>query len=126
VFSGLPRFRGEAKFDTWIYRIVSNACQDHARKSRRCLFLDSAFWSSSASQAAPPEHRTLPNGTREVVRSAIASLPEKFRVLVVLRYVEGLSYEEISKVLDCPAGTVAARLSRAHKVLAGKLARLRR
>ena len=126
VFSGLPRFRGEATFDTWLYQIVRNACRDHARKSRRFLFLDSAFWSSSASRVVPPEHRTPPNGTREVVRSAIASLPETFRIPVVLRYVEDLSYEEISKVLDCPPGTVAARLSRAHKMLAGKLARLRR
>lgn len=126
VLSGLPRFRGEAKFDTWLYRIVSNACRDHARKSWRILFLDSAFWSSSASRVVPADHRTPPNGTREVVRSAIASLPETFRIPVVLRYVEDLSYEDISKVLDCPPGTVAARLSRAHKMLAGKLARLRR
>jgi RNA polymerase sigma-70 factor (ECF subfamily) len=126
VFFGLPAFRGEATFDTWLYHIVRNTCRDHARKSRRFLCLDSAFWSRSASRAAPPEHRTPPNGTREVVRSAIASLPEKFRIPVVLRYVEDLSYEEIGKVLDCPAGTVAARLNRAHKMLAGKLARLRR
>jgi RNA polymerase sigma-70 factor (ECF subfamily) len=126
LYSGLPQFRGEATFDTWLYRIVSNACRDHARKSRRFLLLDSAFWSSRTSQVVPPEHGAGPNGTREVVRSAIASLPEKFRVPVVLRYVEDFSYEEISKVLDCPSGTVAARLSRAHKMLAGKLARLRR
>lgn len=126
VYSGLPRFRGEATFDTWLYRIVRNACRDHARKSRRFLLLDSAFWSSRTSQVVAPEHGAPSNGAREVVRSAIASLPEKFRIPVVLRYVEDLSYEEISEVLDCPPGTVAARLSRAHKMLAGKLARLRR
>lgn len=126
VYSGLPQFRGEATFDTWLYRIVSSACRDHARKSRRFLLLDSAFWSSRATQAMPPEHGVQPNGAREAVRSAIASLPEKFRIPVVLRYVEDLSYEEISKILDCPSGTVAARLSRAHKMLAGKLARLRK
>jgi RNA polymerase sigma-70 factor, ECF subfamily len=126
VYSGLPRFRGEATFDTWLYSIVSNACRDHARKSRRFLLLDSAFWFSRASPVVPPEHGVPPNGASEAVRSAIASLPEKFRIPVVLRYVEDLSYEQISKVLDCPSGTVAARLSRAHKMLAGKLARLRR
>lgn len=126
VYSALPQFRGEATFDTWLYRIVSNACRDHARRSRRFLLLDFAFWSSRARQEAPPEHGLSLNQVREVVRSAIASLPEKFRIPVVLRYVEDLSYEEISKVLHCPPGTVAARLSRAHKMLAGKLARLRR
>jgi RNA polymerase sigma-70 factor, ECF subfamily len=126
VYSGLPQFRGEATFNTWLYRIVSNACRDHARKSRRFLLLDSAFWFSRVSQVVPPEHGVPPNGAREAVRNAIASLPEKFRIPVVLRYIEDLSYEEISKVLDCPSGTVAARLSRAHKMLAGKLARLRR
>jgi RNA polymerase sigma-70 factor (ECF subfamily) len=126
VYSGLPQFRGEAAFDTWLYRIVSNACRDHARKSRRFLWLDSAFWSSRANQVVPPEHGLSLEQAREVVRSAIASLPEKFRIPVVLRYVEDLSYEEISKVLGCPSGTVAARLSRAHKMLAGKLAKLRR
>jgi RNA polymerase sigma-70 factor, ECF subfamily len=126
LFSGLPGFRGEAAFDTWLYRIVSNACRDHARKSRRFLLLDSLFWSSRAGQVMPPAHGLSLDQAREVVRSAIASLPEKFRIPIVLRYVEDLSYEEISKVLECPSGTVAARLSKAHKMLAEKLARLRR
>jgi RNA polymerase sigma-70 factor (ECF subfamily) len=126
LFSGLPGFRGEAAFDTWLYRIVSNACRDHARKSRRFLLLDSLFWSSRAGQVMAPARGLSLDQAREVVRSAIASLPEKFRIPIVLRYVEDLSYEEISKVLECPSGTVAARLSKAHKMLAEKLARLRR
>ena len=126
VFSGLAQFRGESKFETWLYRIVANTWRDYTRKSRRSLLLDSAFWRDQGSHAVSVVEQLAQTQTDEAVRSAIASLPEKFRLAVVLRYVEELSYNEIAAALGCPPGTVAARLTRAHKMLALKLTRLRR
>lgn len=124
VFASIHQFRGDSKFETWLYRIVVNAAHDHLRRWRRFFFLDSEFWRGQPAHAASVEEMREQAQVEESVRVAIASLPEKFREAVVLRYIENLSYEEIAVILDCPAGTVAARLNRAHKMLALKLARL--
>jgi RNA polymerase sigma-70 factor (ECF subfamily) len=126
VFSSIEGFRGESKFETWLYRIVANTAGDYARKTRRFSFLDSVFWRHQPERGMSVEEQRALSEVEESVRSAIASLPEQFRLPVVLRYVEELSYDEIAVVLKCPSGTVAARLSRAHKMLASKLAKLKR
>ncbi|HZS46082.1 MAG TPA: sigma-70 family RNA polymerase sigma factor [Blastocatellia bacterium] len=126
VYSGLSHFRGEAKLETWLYRIVTNTCSNHARKYRSILSLDFAFWSGRTERVVSAEEELAKRQIDETVRAAVASLPEKLRVPIVLRYVEDLSYEQISEVLNCPAGTVAARLNRANKMLVQKLAKLRR
>lgn len=124
VFANLSDFRGTSKFETWLYRIVINTVNDHARRWRRFLFLDSEFWNRQPIHAASVEEVYAHAQVQERVRSAIASLPQRFRAPVVLRYIEELSYEEIAVVLKCPPGTIAARLNRAHKLLASKLASL--
>jgi RNA polymerase sigma-70 factor, ECF subfamily len=126
VFSNISQFRGEAKFETWLYRIVANTALDYARRSSRLLFFGATFWSQQPDHAVSLEQRRAHSQLEERVRMAIASLPEKLRLPVVLRYVEDLGYEEISAVLKVPSGTVAARLSRAHKLLASKLASLKK
>jgi len=126
VFSDIGQFRGESKFETWLYRIVMNTARDHARRSRRFLFLDSAFWHDQRRREIFAAPTRVQSDIEETVRLAITSLPEKFRAPVVLRYIENLSYEQIAAVLNCPPGTIAAQLCRAHKMLASKLANLRR
>lgn len=86
--------------------------------------LDPEFWNGQPSHAASVEQVHAHAEVQSKVRSAIASLPEKLRTPVVLRYIEDLSYDEIALVLKCPSGTIAARLNRAHKLLASKLADL--
>jgi RNA polymerase sigma-70 factor (ECF subfamily) len=126
VFASLPQFRGEAKFETWLYSIVANTARDHGRRLRSFLFRDSAFWRSRPDRVPSVEEQHDQHQVDEAVRSAVASLPEKLRLPVVLRYVEDLSYGEIGEVMNLPPGTVAARLSRAHALLARKLERVRR
>jgi RNA polymerase sigma-70 factor, ECF subfamily len=125
VFSKIEQFRGESKFETWLYRIVANTARDHARRSRHFLWIESKFWCDRQESKIYTASSETDSRTEDLVRTAIASLPEKLRVPVVLRYIEDLSYDEISAVLKCPPGTVAARLARAHKILATKLARLK-
>lgn len=123
LFDKLGSFRAESSFSTWIYRLTTNACLDEARRGRRVEYFgdDAKFESTGADGAAEIERRER---TAEV-RRALASIDEKFRIPMILKFSEGLSYDEIAAVLDCSAGTVASRLSRGQKKLAEKLGHLR-
>jgi RNA polymerase sigma-70 factor, ECF subfamily len=118
LITGIHQFKGESTFSTWLYRLVVNACHDAARRRK------SVHPSSDCAQV-----RELPIfGSHEdeyaraqlalSVRAAVSALPPKYRMAVLLRYFDDLSYEQIAKVLRCSMGTVASRLSRGHKMLA--------
>jgi RNA polymerase sigma-70 factor, ECF subfamily len=114
LFSSLTDFRGDARLETWIYRLVVNRCLDHRRRSRRWLPLGEAFGLRAASDTLATVLREERNGR---VQAAIEGLAADLRIVVVLRYTEGMSYDQIAEVLGCAAGTVASRLHRAHKLL---------
>lgn len=120
LFSSLHSFRGDAAFSTWIYRLVVNCCLDHKRRSWRLTPIADDL---IAVLRAPGDSlkSVLHTEMRERVRSAVEKLSPDMRMAVVLRYTEGLSYEQIAEVLGCSAGTVASRLNRAHKALERKL-----
>jgi len=110
LLSEIRRFRGDAQFSTWLYRLVVNACLDERRRQRRFV-------------AGPPPEPTQRAGQEDAVlarqvRDAVLTLSPKLRIPLVLRHIEGLSYEEIARVLGCSPGTVASRLNRAHAALA--------
>lgn len=118
LITGIHQFKGESAFSTWLYRLVVNACHDAARRRKSAHF--------SSERAEGQEHPTF--GSHEddyartqlavSVRAAVSALPPKFRMAVLLRYFDDLSYEQIAKVLHCSIGTVASRLSRGHRMLA--------
>ena len=115
-------FRGDAAFETWLYRVVVNRCLDHRRRLvRRVPFVGDLI---EAGESAL--QRLLRAETAESVDQAVAKLPPDQRIVVVLRYTEGRSYEEIAEILACSRGTVASRLSRAHKALERRLGHLKR
>ncbi len=117
-------FRGEAAVTTWLYRLTVNACIDETRRSRRFLNFDEWMGLKAASESDAVD--TIEDGElARCVQKAVAKLKLKYRLPVILRYVEGLSYREISKVLGCSEGTVASRLNRGHAKLAGLLTNLR-
>lgn len=115
-------FRGDSEFTTWLYRMTVNACIDETRKSRRWFGL-SDWFVDDRSEPIDENLRTVEIG--EQVRRVVGSLKPEYRMPVVLKYVEGLSYQQIADVLGCSIGTVSSRLNRAHKVLAEKLDHLR-
>jgi len=121
LFSSIGEFRGEAAFSTWIYRLVVNCCLDHKRRSWRLIPIADDLL---AMLRAPGDSldRMLHSEMRERVRAAVEKLSPELRMVVVLRYTEGLSYDEIAEVLGCASGTVASRLNRAHKMLERRLA----
>jgi len=125
LFTRIGQFRGDSEFTTWLYRLVINSCLDERRRQRRLLpvaeFLPMRKAASRKSPETGYERREIAGSVRE----AIGALKPKMRLPILLKYIEGLSYEEIATVLGCSKGTVASRLNRAHKALAKKLGHLR-
>jgi RNA polymerase sigma-70 factor (ECF subfamily) len=124
LMTRIGQFRGDSEFSTWLYRLVVNTCHDEHRKRRRFLPFAETFRKEPA-VGESPRARYARKEVSGLVQAAIAELKPKLRWPVLLKYVEGMSYEEIASVIGCSKGTVASRLNRAHKALAKKLAQLR-
>jgi RNA polymerase sigma-70 factor (ECF subfamily) len=125
LLSRIGDYRSEASFDSWLYRLVVNSCIDDQRRGRRMApFLDGLI----DAVCAPVEsvlHTLMRAETEKRVQDVVAKLAPEHRIVIVLRYTEGLSYDEIASIIGCSPGTVASRLNRAHKILERRLAHLR-
>jgi RNA polymerase sigma-70 factor (ECF subfamily) len=112
AFRGLARFRFRSALFTWIYRIARNECRNHLRKRGLPVVpLEDILGSRYEADAT-----RVPDGDRnraDALTSAVRQLPFKMREVIVLKYQEDLSYDEMSRILGCPPGTVASRLNRA-------------
>ena len=128
VFRGLQSFRFQSSLFTWIYRIAHNECQNHLRRrSAPQVPLEAIV--GSRDEIDPKPASTGPNARLErdlIIQRAVMQLPFKMREVVVLKYLEGLSYEEMSRALGCAPGTIASRLNRALSELGERLQPFRR
>src|SRR5215216_5569419 len=120
LFTAIRQFRGESEFTTWLYRLVVNACLDEKRRRRRLLPWGETMATRNPGDKKPQEKQYA----RVEVQEAIGELKPKFRLPILLKYIEGLSYEEIASVMGCSKGTVASRLNRGHSQLAKRLSHL--
>jgi len=123
VWRALPRFRGDSKFSTWLYRVSINTCLNRRRQLRAQL---GVIDSEEALQrfAAPdgdPVDATIERERRETLWAAVDRLPEKYRLVIILFYQHQLTYREIAEMLSLPLGTVKAHLNRARHTLARSL-----
>lgn len=125
LFTTISQFRKDAEFTTWLYRIVANACIDEQRKRKRFVQFSPEIEVKDMPAKISQEESYHRKQVAESVRAAIAELTPKLRLAVLLKYVEGLSYDEIAETLGCSIGTVSSRLNRGHKMLARKLGHLR-
>ncbi len=125
LYTSIQKFRHEAQFDTWLYRIVVNACLHEHRRRRRFVPFDSVQEPRRQGSDETLESAYIRREEIDAVRFAIATLKPKLRLALVLKHFEGLPYDEIAAILGCSAGTVASRLNRARSSLAKKLAHLR-
>ena len=123
LFSSIRDFRGEAGFETWLYRLVVNSCLDHKRRSWRLIPIADELM-SVLTGPSDSLREVLREELRGRVRAAVERLSPDLRMVIVLRYTEGLSYDEIAAILGCSGGTVASRLNRAHKALERRLSHL--
>lgn len=123
AYRGLKNFRGDSAFYTWLYRIAINTAKNHlVSQSRRLPDTDidadeaEQFGGESAlKEYATPEHEMLTDEIRSAINRAIDDLPDDLRTAIVLRELEGMSYEEIAVTMDCPIGTVRSRIFRARE-----------
>ncbi len=129
AYRALPRFRGDSAFYTWLYRIAINTAKNHlVSRSRRPpdsdIDVDGEFQGDSVvlRDVGGPENAMARDQLEEVIFSAIEELPEELKVAVTLREFEGLSYEEIAEVMECPVGTVRSRIFRAREAIEKRIA----
>ncbi len=129
AYRALPNFRGDSQFYTWLYRIAVNTAKNYlVSRGRKTptqgvnpddaenVYQDVAFQDS-----ATPERILQRDRLKEVVFTAIADLPEELRIAVSLREMDGMSYEEIAEVMECPIGTVRSRIFRAREAIEKKM-----
>jgi RNA polymerase sigma-70 factor (ECF subfamily) len=126
LMTKIEQFHGGSEFTTWLYRLVVNACMDEQRKRRRFLpFGDGFEMGKLGAEKNSQEERYARIELADSVKAAICELKPKLRMPILLKYVEGLSYEEMAEVLNCSKGTIASRMNRGHKILARRLSHLR-
>ena len=124
LFASIGNFRGESTFETWLFRLVVNCCFDYRRKTKRLAPLVEGVLDLMRAPGRTALEEVMRQEMTGQVKSAVETLPPEQRMVVVLRYTEGLSYDEIAEVMGCSAGTIASRLNRVHKVLERRLGRL--
>lgn len=124
LMTSMEQFRRDAEFTTWLYRMVVNACTDEQRRRRRFLPFGDGFAVRTKTDGSQ-EERYARVELADCVKEAIQELRPKLRLPILLKYVEGLSYDEMADALGCSKGTVASRLNRGHKILARRLSHLR-
>jgi RNA polymerase sigma factor RpoE len=125
AYRAIPNFRGESAFYTWLYKIAVNTAKNHLVSQRRRpqgadVELEDAVYLESASRlkdSSTPERELLRQEIEQNVFAAVESLPEDLRMAITLREVDGLSYEQIAEVMNCPIGTVRSRIFRARDAI---------
>ncbi|MGE5162275.1 MAG: RNA polymerase sigma factor RpoE [Betaproteobacteria bacterium] len=130
AYRALPNFRGDSAFYTWLYRIAINTAKNHlVSRGRRAPTTTEADIEEAETfddgdhlrDLNTPESMLVTKQVGEAVNRAIDQLPEDLRTAIVLREIEGLSYEEIAESMNCPIGTVRSRIFRAREAIAQEL-----
>lgn len=123
AYRALPRFRGDSAFYTWLYRIAINTAKNHlVARGRRppgsdVEIEDAEYYEGGAAlrDVENPENNLFSRELADAVNGAISELPDDLRTAVTLREFDGLSYEDIAEIMDCPVGTVRSRIFRARE-----------
>jgi RNA polymerase sigma-70 factor, ECF subfamily len=125
AYRSIDKYNGEYKFSTWIFRIATNLCIDRLRKKKPDYYLDAevpgtdgaTMYSHLPSEQLLPEEVVTENEQWSELQQEIMKLPEKYRTAIVLKYVEDLSLEEISQIMEIPVPTVKTRIHRGREAL---------
>ncbi|OOE08988.1 RNA polymerase sigma factor SigW [Fictibacillus arsenicus] len=125
AYRNISKYNNEFKFSTWIFRIATNLCIDRLRKKKPDYYLDAevpgtdgaTMYSQLSSEEPLPEQVVTENERWHELQEEIMKLPEKYRTAIVLKYVEDLSLEEISHIMDIPVPTVKTRIHRGREAL---------
>jgi RNA polymerase sigma-70 factor, ECF subfamily len=129
AYVNIQRYNLELKFSTWLYRITTNLCIDRIRKKKPDYYLDAevkgteglTMYSQVPSKTTLPEDDVESLELQDTIQKEIMKLPEKYRSVIVLKYIEELSLKEISEILEMPLGTVKTRIHRGREALRKRL-----
>ncbi|MCM3729076.1 RNA polymerase sigma factor SigW [Neobacillus cucumis] len=129
AYVNIQSFKQDKKFSTWLFRIATNLCIDRIRKKKPDYFLDAevagteglTMYSQISSDSPLPESEVESLELQETVQKEILKLPEKYRSAIVLKYMEDMSLNEISEILNLPLGTVKTRIHRGREALRQQL-----
>ena len=129
AYRALPNFRGESAFYTWLYRIAVNTAKNHltvqSRKITKSDYdvtdIEQIEGNMSLIEQTTPENLLHKDELQETVLKTIENLPEDLKSAIMLREIDGLSYEDIANVMDCPVGTVRSRIFRAREIIDNKI-----
>jgi len=130
AYRALPQFRGESAFYTWLYRIAVNTARNWLASAGRRPSTPNAIETEDGetfnetdnlTDISTPEAMVASREIAETVNAVIEELPEELRTAIVLREIEGMSYEDIAQSMDCPIGTVRSRIFRAREAIASRL-----
>ncbi|MCD0504411.1 RNA polymerase sigma factor RpoE [Bordetella petrii] len=130
AYRALPQFRGESAFYTWLYRIAVNTARNWLASAGRRPSAPNAIETEDGetfnetdnlTDISTPEAMVASREIAETVNAVIEELPEELRTAIVLREIEGMSYEDIAQSMDCPIGTVRSRIFRAREAIATRL-----
>ncbi|GLC89715.1 RNA polymerase sigma factor SigW [Lysinibacillus piscis] len=129
AYMNLHTFDQKRKFSTWLYRIATNLCIDRIRKKKPDYYLDAEvagtegldMYSQIAADDRLPEEQIEQMELQDRIQYEIGRLPDKYRSVIVLKYIEELSLQEISEILDMPLGTVKTRIHRGREALRKQL-----
>ncbi len=129
AYVNINSFNINLKFSSWLYRIATNLCIDRIRKKKPDYYLDAevagtdglTMYSQIPAETRLPEEDVESLELRETIQKEISKLPEKYRTVIVLKYIEELSLNEISEILDIPLGTVKTRIHRGREALRKQL-----
>jgi len=132
AYTNILSYKQERKFSSWLFRIATNLCIDRIRKKKPDYYLDAeisgtdglTMYSTIAIDEKLPDTKVEELELQEIIHRAILRLPEKYRVVIVLKYIEELSLNEISDILDMPLGTVKTRIHRGREALRKQLKKL--
>jgi RNA polymerase sigma-70 factor, ECF subfamily len=127
LFDRIGQFRGESSFRTWLYRLVIHACIDETRRRKRWTSIDQVDAEAILERNTDPHESPSAERTElsRLVQAAVGRLSPKLQAVMVLKYFEGLSYDEIAAALGTSRGTVASRMNRGHRELARRLTGLK-
>lgn len=125
AWRALPRFRGDSQFYTWLYRIAVNTAKNYlVSQGRRppgsdidAMDAEQFASANGLHESGTPESVLMSQELAQVIRQAIAALPDELRTAVTLREFDGLSYEDIAQIMECPVGTVRSRIFRAREAI---------
>lgn len=130
IYKSIEGFKEQSSFSTWMYRIVTNVCLDEIRKKKKseAVSLDGTYETENgeihfeiASDDDTPEESYVRTEKKSIILKSINELSEEYKTAIVLRDIQGFSYEEIANILCCSIGTVKSRINRARNILKNKL-----